>query len=101
MKVDIPFKYSAQVGSRVLLPQEAPSSGTRWKRGYIYGFQVGQLDKVAKRASIQVDIFLPSSEYEPLPISRSFLSTSKCATQIRHDHGVEDLTCWAASDEAH
>ena len=26
-------------------------------RGYIYGFQVGQLDKVANRASIQVDIF--------------------------------------------
>ena len=66
VKVDIPFntlrKLAVQQNGR--------------KRGYIYGFQVGQLDKVANRASIQVDIFLPSSEYEPLPISRTEISRS-------------------------
>ena len=63
-----------------------PKGGSPWPYNRMEGKEVGQLDKVANRASIQVDIFLPSSEYEPLPISRSFLSTSKCATQIRHDH---------------
>ena len=53
-----------------------PKGGSPWPYNRMEGKEVGQLDKVANRASIQVDIFLPSSEYEPLPISRTEISRS-------------------------